>query len=296
MYEHEDVFEDDAKKFADEIGAIYQKTSAKVQNGVEELFIKIGKKFLNLKSGGSEKKLNDALIKNKNLEDEDKKLKNIINKNDISKMNEINTIKDEVNRYKLENEALKIENKKLKDKINQNDINKMNEIEKIQDEANKYKLENEILKKENKKLNDELFRSNKIIEGFKTQNINIDNNEINNLRKEILLLNNKLNLKENEINDLKNNINNNAIEEQKFKLKDIMVITFISQDSTVQYGIKCLPSELFAEVEEKLYKKFDELRNTNNMFTANAKQILRFKKLSENQIKDGDIIQLFKLE
>jgi hypothetical protein len=32
------------------------------------------------------------------------------------------------------------------------------------------------------------------------------------------------------------------------------------------------------------------------MFTANAKPILKFKKLFENQIKDGDIIQLFKLE
>ena len=32
------------------------------------------------------------------------------------------------------------------------------------------------------------------------------------------------------------------------------------------------------------------------MFTANAKPVLRFKKLYENNIKDGDIIQLFKLE
>ena len=34
------------------------------------------------------------------------------------------------------------------------------------------------------------------------------------------------------------------------------------------------------------------------MFTVNAKPILRFKKICENNIKDGDIIQiqLFKLE
>jgi hypothetical protein len=32
------------------------------------------------------------------------------------------------------------------------------------------------------------------------------------------------------------------------------------------------------------------------MFTINAVQILRFKKLSENKIKDGDEIMLFKLE
>ena len=50
MYEHEEVEESEAKNFADEIGAIYQKTSAKESNGVEDLFIKIGKKFLNPKS------------------------------------------------------------------------------------------------------------------------------------------------------------------------------------------------------------------------------------------------------
>ena len=79
-------------------------------------------------------------------------------------------------------------------------------------------------------------------------------------------------------------------------MNDIIVVTFISQDSSLQEGVKCLPTDVFAEVEEKLYKKYDNLRNTNNMFTANAKPILRFKKIYENGIKDGDKIQLFKLE
>ena len=76
----------------------------------------------------------------------------------------------------------------------------------------------------------------------------------------------------------------------------MMVINFISQDSSVQEGVICLPTDVFAEVEEKLYKKYDNLRNTNNMFTANAKPVLRFKKICENGIKNGDKIQLFKLE
>ncbi len=75
-----------------------------------------------------------------------------------------------------------------------------------------------------------------------------------------------------------------------------MVVNFISQDSSGNEGMKCLSTDIFAEVEEKLYKKYDNLRNTNNMFTVNARPILRFKKMFENQIKDGDIIQLFKLE
>lgn len=104
-------------------------------------------------------------------------------------------------------------------------------------------------------------------------------------------------LKENEIKDLQNKIQNNIIINQpKYNMNEIIVITFVSTDSSVVEGIKCLPSDVFAEVEEKLYKKYDELRNTNNMFTVNAKPVLRFKKISENNIRDGDKIQLFKLE
>ena len=75
-----------------------------------------------------------------------------------------------------------------------------------------------------------------------------------------------------------------------------MVINFISKDPTINEGIKCLSSDIFAEVEEKLYKKYDNLRNTNNMFTVNEKPVLRFRKICENGIKDGDKIQLFKLK
>ena len=215
----------------------------------------------------SEKKQNESNLNNKNLEDEIKKLKDII----LNKENEIKKLKDEANKYKSENEILK-------------------------DEGNKYILEIETLKNENKKLKEDLLKSNKIINGMQSQNNNTNNNEIKKLRDEIILLTSKLNIKDNEINDLKNNIKDNKIEKPKFSMDDIMVVTFISTDSSVNIGIKCLATDVFAEVEEKLCKRFDNLRNTNNMFTVNARPILRFKKMFENQIKDGDIIQLFKLE
>ena len=47
MYENEDVDENEAKQLANELNAIFQKTSAKESNGIEDLFTKIGKKFLN---------------------------------------------------------------------------------------------------------------------------------------------------------------------------------------------------------------------------------------------------------
>ena len=140
-----------------------------------------------------------------------------------------------------------------------------------------------------------MFKANKIISGI--QNNQIDNNERKKLKDENKNLKNQLNLKDKEIKDLQLKIQNSVkIDKPKYDIDDIMVVTFMSQDSTINEGMKCLPTDVFAEVEEKLYKKYDDLRNTNNMFTANAKPVLRFKKLCENGIKDGDKIQLFKLE
>ena len=47
MYEHEEVEEEEGVELGKELGAIFQKTSAKEATGVEELFYKIGKKLIN---------------------------------------------------------------------------------------------------------------------------------------------------------------------------------------------------------------------------------------------------------
>ena len=178
--------------------------------------------------------------------------------------------------------------------ITQKELNKANEISILNNEIEKLKKENEILKKENQDLLFELFKANKLLQ--EKQNNIIDNNTLKKLDEESNSLKNQLSLKDNEINDLKTKIQNSSIEKPKYNMDDIMVIYFRPTDGSFHQGIKCLPTDTFAEVEEKLYKTFDDLRNTNNMFTVNAVQILRFKKLSENKIKDGDEIMLFKLE
>jgi len=109
-------------------------------------------------------------------------------------------------------------------------------------------------------------------------------------------LKNQLYLKENEINQLKLKIKNNNTKDNYFKLDDIMVINFTSTDSSINYGIKCVVTDTFAEVEEKLYQIYDEFRNTNNMFTIKGRTILRFKNLKENNIRDGDKVLLFRIE
>ena len=201
----------------------------------------------------------------------------------------------------MKNLNLEDEIKLLKDKINQNSQNQNKEIESIKDEAEKYKkdclkFKNKIenLEKENSKLNEDLAKAKKIIGGIK--NNNIENNEIKKLRDEISLLRYQLNLKDTEIIDLKAKLLNNPKEGPKFNLNEVMIVYFKPIDNSFNIAINCVLSETFAEFEERLCKKRNELRNTNNMFTANTLPVLRFKTIGENHIHDGDVIQLIKLE
>ena len=45
-----------------------------------------------------------------------------------------------------------------------------------------------------------------------------------------------------------------------------MVINFVSSDGIINEGIACIKTELFAQVEEKLYKIYEKNKETNNIF------------------------------
>ena len=177
---------------------------------------------------------------------------------------------------------------KLKEELNKN---------------NKLKIDLDNYIKENNKLKDDLLKANKII-------ANIANNNTNNY--EILNLKYQLSQKDNEIKDLKYQLLQKDIEIRDLKLKsqsnneknkqilnmdEIMIVYFQTQDQEINHvAIRCLPSDTFAEVEEKIYKKFDNYRNTNNTPICNGRTVLRFKTLSENNIKDENVVQLIKME
>ena len=157
--------------------------------------------------------------------------------------------------------------------------------------------------KENKKLKDELLKANKIISNFGNNNTN--NNEIMNLKyqisqKDIEIRDLKYQLleKNNEIKDLKlKSQSNNEKNKQILNMDEIMIVYFESQDQEINHvAIRCLPTDTFAEVEEKIYKKFDHYRNTNNTPICNGRTVLRFKTLNENNIKDENVVQLIKME
>ena len=174
-----------------------------------------------------------------------------------------------------------------KRKLIEKEKNSMNEINKIKEELEKYK-------NENKKLKEDLAKANKIIESLKKNQK--ENSNIKILQDENKNLKSQLDLKENEINQMKLKLKNNNKCKPLYQLDDIMVINFISTDSSIHEGIKCVETDTFAEVEEKLYQIYDNFRDTNNMFTINGRTILRFRNLKENKIKDGDIVLILKIE
>ena len=141
------------------------------------------------------------------------------------------------------------------------------------------------MKNENIKLKDELFKANKIISNFHNNNQPNDN---------VIDLKEIIKNKDIEINDLKSQLKNNKKTPVNFE--DIIYVHFISADQKINCPIKCLKTDTFAEVEEKLYQKYDEYRETNNNFLANGGIIYRFKKIFENNIEDGDKIQLIREE
>jgi len=172
-----------------------------------------------------------------------------------------NDISQQLNNEKLKNKKLEEEILRLKNKLN---------------ELGNY---NTILKNENNNLKQRLGNAYQFTQLNKINQFNQMNiNEINNLKNIIIQ-------KDKEINELKS-----KLPKHNLSMSDIMVINFLSTDQNIRCGIPCLADDTFAEVEEKLYQQFNEFRNTNNILLFGGNTILRFKKVKENNIHNGDTI------
>ena len=131
---------------------------------------------------------------------------------------------------------------------------------------------NNVINNNNMNFNQNFGNNNNL--GMNNQNMNMMNNNMN-------LMNNQ---------NIQGNISNNDI----YIFNKIIVIQFISTDQNIQRGIKCLPTHKFAEIEEKLYQIYPEYRKTNNHFLTEGRIVMRFQTIAENNIKDGQIVQLIK--
>ncbi len=77
----------------------------------------------------------------------------------------------------------------------------------------------------------------------------------------------------------------------------MMTINFISIDQKVNnYSLICKNTDIFNNIEKKLYDEFKEFYETENYFTVNGKKIHKLKNLDENQIKNNDVIILNKID
>jgi len=100
-------------------------------------------------------------------------------------------------------------------------------------------------------------------------------------------------------NELKNKRQNNELnlrEDLKNILNEIMSVNFSSIDEKINYSIPCIGSNIFIEIEEKLYKKYPEYCDSNNVFLYKGNNILKYKTLSENKIENGSQILLMLLK
>ena len=128
---------------------------------------------------------------------------------------------------------------------------------------------------------------------FNNMNMNMMNHNMNiNFNNMNMINNNNINMN----NNIQNNIQNNNNNPYLVDFNQIIVIQFISGDNRVNKGIKCLPTQKFYEVEEQLYNFYPEFRKTNNSFITNGGTVFRFQTIAENNIKDGQVIQIEQIE
>ena len=84
--------------------------------------------------------------------------------------------------------------------------------------------------------------------------------------------------------------------DQLINRKHITCVQFTSMDEKINLTIPCVKTDIFAQIEEKLYKEYPEYRETNNYFLFKGKQILRFKSIEDNKIGNGFPVILYKPE
>ena len=170
----------------------------------------------------------------------------------------------------------------------------------------------------------------KIIEDNKNISLLIKENEeykkeISNLKNYIKELERKLKEKENIINEEKikneklinkiklfennsNNSNNYSLNDRILELENelnkfksyclspgqkLISIKFISTDQTINnYTIIAKNNDKFSKIEDILYEKYPNYKESDNYFIFKGSKVKRNKTLEENNIKDNDIIML----
>ena len=135
---------------------------------------------------------------------------------------------------------------------------------------------------------------------------NILKNTIDNLNKELeqikgikQSLENDLAQKDIEIQKLRSQKSNDYFDISSLEPNDkIIGVNFVSMGSNDigHYNLICKNTDLFVRLEERLYQDFPDFKNYETYFEVNTRRIKRFKTIEENNIKNNDIINVFRIE
>ena len=119
----------------------------------------------------------------------------------------------------------------------------------------------------------------------------------NNLHKisdnKIIELQRTIDKKNQEISQLYARINNNSSGVKFMPGDNIISIAFISVNQKIlNYNRAYKDTEIISRIEEELYNEYPEFKEKETYLMLNANKIKRFKSLKENNVKDGDVIQV----
>ena len=74
------------------------------------------------------------------------------------------------------------------------------------------------------------------------------------------------------------------------KMETIIAVNFTSLDQKINYPIACKKTDIFQNVEFKLYNEFPYLKNKKIYFVANGNVVNRSLTFEQNQITSGTTI------
>ena len=103
----------------------------------------------------------------------------------------------------------------------------------------------------------------------------------------IAMLESEIKSKNIEIKRLKIDLKVKMEEDSNNKLINVK---FESSDGAINTTISSFENDKFNILEEKLYIEYEKYRETNNLFLVGGNQVMRFRTLKENKIKDGQVV------
>ena len=145
-----------------------------------------------------------------------------------------------------------------------------------------------VLEEELLKVNQKLKNKDKLKEQLKSDLSKKEKN-IKEINSNLTKLEDEMKRKDIEIKRLKIDLN---VKMEESKDNKLIEVKFVSSNGEINTSIKSFENDKFTVIEEKLYIEFENYREINNIFLANGSQIMRFKTLKENKIKDGDVITI----